>query len=154
MAPSPQSRAAVSNTTVHAAAAALLQHRHARGRSGAAACAPSVPHPCCHLRRARRPHTLRSAPALPLAKTVMNGFLGVSLGAQNGGQRVATVLIYLNDVSRGGCTTFPRIGLSISPKRGMVSIGAVKQNKETMAVRVIVCKRQQQASRNVRHCEA
>jgi len=35
-----------------------------------------------------------------------------------GGQRVATVLIYLNDVEAGGETTFPRIGLSVTPKKG------------------------------------
>merc|ERR1712072_1575974 len=38
--------------------------------------------------------------------------------AQNGGQRVATVLVYLNDVARGGCTSFSKLGLSIQPKKG------------------------------------
>eukprot|EP00611_Tribonema_gayanum_P031677 TRINITY_DN920_c0_g1_i12.p1 TRINITY_DN920_c0_g1~~TRINITY_DN920_c0_g1_i12.p1 ORF type:complete len:308 (+),score=89.58 TRINITY_DN920_c0_g1_i12:108-926(+) len=42
--------------------------------------------------------------------------------AQNGGQRVATVLIYLNDVPRGGNTSFPRLGLSVSPRRGMAVV--------------------------------
>lgn len=35
-----------------------------------------------------------------------------------GGQRVGTVLIYLNDVEAGGETIFPKIGLSITPKKG------------------------------------
>ncbi|KAJ1456517.1 hypothetical protein M885DRAFT_439400 [Pelagophyceae sp. CCMP2097] len=38
--------------------------------------------------------------------------------AQNGGQRVATVLIYLNDVPRGGETSFSRLGLRVRPARG------------------------------------
>lgn len=37
---------------------------------------------------------------------------------QNGGQRKATVLIYLNDVEEGGATEFPQLGLSIQPRRG------------------------------------
>lgn len=36
----------------------------------------------------------------------------------NGGQRVATMVIYLNDVESGGETTFPEIGLTVSPKKG------------------------------------
>ncbi|WP_232316661.1 2OG-Fe(II) oxygenase [Candidatus Burkholderia verschuerenii] len=35
-----------------------------------------------------------------------------------GGQRVATVILYLNEVTRGGDTTFPDIGLAIHPRRG------------------------------------
>ena len=35
-----------------------------------------------------------------------------------GGQRVATVLCYLNDVARGGATAFPKLGLEVQPKRG------------------------------------
>lgn len=35
-----------------------------------------------------------------------------------GGQRVGTLLIYLNDVPSGGQTIFPKLGLSISPKKG------------------------------------
>jgi prolyl 4-hydroxylase len=34
------------------------------------------------------------------------------------GQRVATFICYLNDVQRGGETTFPRAGLSVTPRRG------------------------------------
>lgn len=36
----------------------------------------------------------------------------------NGGQRVATVLCYLNDVARGGATSFPSLGVEVRPKRG------------------------------------
>ena len=35
-----------------------------------------------------------------------------------GGQRVATVVMYLNDPSRGGGTTFPSVNLEIAPKKG------------------------------------
>ncbi len=34
------------------------------------------------------------------------------------GQRIATILIYLNNVSEGGETIFPKINLQISPKKG------------------------------------
>jgi len=37
---------------------------------------------------------------------------------QRGGQRVATIILYLNEVEQGGDTTFPDIGLSIHPRRG------------------------------------
>lgn len=37
---------------------------------------------------------------------------------QRGGQRIATVILYLNEVERGGDTTFPEIGLAIHPRRG------------------------------------
>lgn len=38
--------------------------------------------------------------------------------ALNGGQRVATVLVYLNDVPRGGATRFPCLGLDVQPRKG------------------------------------
>ncbi|XP_049513836.1 prolyl 4-hydroxylase subunit alpha-3-like [Dermacentor silvarum] len=34
------------------------------------------------------------------------------------GERLATLLVYLNDVDRGGSTAFPRADLSIRPRRG------------------------------------
>ncbi|MGQ9724224.1 MAG: 2OG-Fe(II) oxygenase [Tepidimonas sp.] len=37
---------------------------------------------------------------------------------ERGGQRVATVLIYLNEPLRGGGTTFPDVGLEVMPQRG------------------------------------
>ena len=37
---------------------------------------------------------------------------------QRGGQRVATVILYLNEVEQGGDTTFPEAGLAIHPRRG------------------------------------
>ncbi|MHC0038918.1 2OG-Fe(II) oxygenase [Pseudoneobacillus sp. C159] len=36
----------------------------------------------------------------------------------HGGQRIATFLIYLNEVVDGGETVFPKIGLSVVPKKG------------------------------------
>ncbi|WP_071395252.1 2OG-Fe(II) oxygenase [Bacillus tuaregi] len=38
--------------------------------------------------------------------------------AAKGGQRIATLLMYLNDVEAGGETVFPKLGLSLSPKKG------------------------------------
>ena len=35
-----------------------------------------------------------------------------------GGQRVATVVMYLNDVDAGGATVFPSLGLDVLPRRG------------------------------------
>ncbi|KDR32913.1 preprotein translocase [Caballeronia zhejiangensis] len=37
---------------------------------------------------------------------------------QRGGQRIATVILYLNEVELGGETTFPNVGLSVRPQRG------------------------------------
>lgn len=35
-----------------------------------------------------------------------------------GGQRVSTLVMYLNDVEQGGETTFPDVGVSVVPKKG------------------------------------
>jgi prolyl 4-hydroxylase len=35
-----------------------------------------------------------------------------------GGQRIATLIMYLNDVACGGSTVFPQIGLDVLPRRG------------------------------------
>jgi prolyl 4-hydroxylase len=35
-----------------------------------------------------------------------------------GGQRIATLIMYLNDCEQGGATTFPKVGVSVLPKRG------------------------------------
>ncbi len=37
---------------------------------------------------------------------------------KRGGQRVATIVMYLNEPKKGGGTTFPDIGLEVAPKRG------------------------------------
>lgn len=37
---------------------------------------------------------------------------------KRGGQRVATLVMYLNEPVRGGGTTFPDVGLEVAPKRG------------------------------------
>lgn len=36
-----------------------------------------------------------------------------------GGQRLATLVIYLRDVAQGGTTAFPALGLQVAPSRGM-----------------------------------
>jgi hypothetical protein len=43
---------------------------------------------------------------------------GSATGLSQGGQRVATFLVYLNDVPAGGETAFPRIDISMPPERG------------------------------------
>ncbi|MBY4897428.1 2OG-Fe(II) oxygenase [Cupriavidus sp. AU9028] len=44
--------------------------------------------------------------------------LGEARQLRVGGQRVATMVIYLNDVPAGGATAFPRLGLRVMPVRG------------------------------------
>lgn len=41
---------------------------------------------------------------------------------RNGGQRVVTALVYLNDVSEGGATHFPNIDVSIQAREGRMAI--------------------------------
>ncbi len=41
-----------------------------------------------------------------------------SISADGGGNRICTVLIYLNDVRCGGATQFPRLGLTVRPRKG------------------------------------
>lgn len=43
---------------------------------------------------------------------------GSATGLEQGGQRVATFLAYLNDVDGGGDTAFPKTGLSVPPRAG------------------------------------
>ena len=43
---------------------------------------------------------------------------GQALHLANGGQRVASLVIYLNDVEAGGETVFPEVGLSVAPAKG------------------------------------
>jgi len=42
--------------------------------------------------------------------------------ALNGGQRTVTVLVYLNNVEKGGHTSFPVLNLSVQPKEGMALV--------------------------------
>lgn len=51
---------------------------------------------------------------------------------QNGGQRVGTFLLYLNDVEAGGNTIFPKINLSITPKKGAAVYFHYANNKGEM----------------------
>ncbi len=66
-------------------------------------------------------HVLRYGPAanyrfhndfFDLSRPQPERLLGTS------GQRIATVLIYLNDVPRGGATVFPKLRLTVTPRRG------------------------------------
>ena len=41
---------------------------------------------------------------------------------QQGGQRTWTFQVYLNDVEEGGETVFPKLGISVKPKRGMALV--------------------------------
>lgn len=43
---------------------------------------------------------------------------GGAVHMQKGGQRVATLVMYLNDVERGGETVFPEIDFSVAPRKG------------------------------------
>lgn len=43
---------------------------------------------------------------------------GSAPALSEGGQRVATMLMYLADVEEGGETIFPEVGLSVKPKKG------------------------------------
>ncbi len=43
---------------------------------------------------------------------------GTATLLQRGGQRVGTVVMYLNEPEQGGGTTFPDVGLTVAPQRG------------------------------------
>jgi prolyl 4-hydroxylase len=55
-----------------------------------------------------RPHYDWFNPALP----------GPRKHLARGGQRLATIIMYLSDVEQGGATSFPNIGLQVQPKKG------------------------------------
>ncbi len=55
-----------------------------------------------------RPHFDYFDPATP----------GCALQLEHGGQRLVTVVMYLNDVEGGGGTTFPELGLEFLPEKG------------------------------------
>lgn len=41
---------------------------------------------------------------------------------KKGGQRLLTVLCYLNDVEQGGCTAFPKLNINVEPEKGKLVI--------------------------------
>ncbi|HEY0846946.1 MAG TPA: 2OG-Fe(II) oxygenase [Noviherbaspirillum sp.] len=55
-----------------------------------------------------RPHYDWFDPAVP----------GPRKHLERGGQRIATIVMYLSDVEEGGATSFPNIGLQVQPKKG------------------------------------
>lgn len=55
-----------------------------------------------------RPHYDYFDPAQPGNEQVL----------KEGGQRIATLIMYLNDVEAGGSTVFPEVGLDVLPRRG------------------------------------
>lgn len=55
-----------------------------------------------------KPHYDYFDPAQPGTPTIL----------KRGGQRVATIVIYLNTPTRGGGTTFPDVGLEVAPLKG------------------------------------
>ncbi len=55
-----------------------------------------------------RPHYDWFDPALPGPRRHM----------EHGGQRVGTIVIYLSDVTEGGGTAFPSLGLEVQPRKG------------------------------------
>ena len=55
-----------------------------------------------------KPHYDYFDPAQPGAKTILS----------RGGQRVGTLVMYLNSPDKGGATTFPDVGLEVAPVRG------------------------------------
>jgi prolyl 4-hydroxylase len=55
-----------------------------------------------------KPHYDYFDPAAPGTATILT----------RGGQRVGTVVMYLNEPEKGGGTTFPDAGLEVYPKRG------------------------------------
>ena len=55
-----------------------------------------------------KPHYDYFDPAAPGTPTIL----------KRGGQRVGTLVMYLNNPERGGGTTFPDVGLEVAPQRG------------------------------------
>ena len=39
---------------------------------------------------------------------------------RSGGQRTWTAMVYLNDVDEGGATWFPKAGIRVTPRRGLL----------------------------------
>lgn len=63
-----------------------------------------------------KPHFDYFDPALPGNDQIL----------KNGGQRVATLVMYLNDVDAGGSTVFPEVGLDVLPRKGNAAFFAYK----------------------------
>ncbi len=53
---------------------------------------------------------------------------------RQGGVRILTVFLYLNDVEEGGGTNFPRLNLTVAPKLGRVLIWPSVLNHDPDAI--------------------
>jgi prolyl 4-hydroxylase len=72
-----------------------------------------------------RPHFDYFDPALPGTPRVL----------QRGGQRVGTLVMYLNTPEGGGATTFPDVGLDVAPVRGnAVFFSYARPNPSTLTL--------------------
>ncbi len=56
---------------------------------------------------------------------------------QMGGQRIATVVMYLNDVESGGSTVFPEIGLDVLPHKGNACFFAYSSERGELDTRTL-----------------
>lgn len=74
-----------------------------------------------------KPHFDYFDPALPGNQEVLT----------QGGQRIATLIMYLNDVGAGGSTVFPEIGLDVLPRRGHAIYFAYSDDTGTLDKRTL-----------------
>tara|TARA_B100000401_G_C52227424_1_gene448939 strand:- start:46 stop:312 length:267 start_codon:yes stop_codon:yes gene_type:complete len=58
---------------------------------------------------------------------------------EDGGQRIITVLMYLNDVKKGGCTYFTEINKRFAPKKGSAIIFFPSYLNRDIDTRAIHC---------------
>lgn len=56
---------------------------------------------------------------------------------QQGGQRIATIVMYLNDVESGGSTVFPEIGLDVLPHKGNACFFAYSSERGELDARTL-----------------
>ena len=74
-----------------------------------------------------KPHYDYFDPALPGNQEVL----------AQGGQRIATLIMYLNDVECGGSTVFPQIGLNVLPRKGHAVYFAYGDDDGALDVRTL-----------------
>jgi prolyl 4-hydroxylase len=74
-----------------------------------------------------KPHYDYFDPALPGNEAVL----------KQGGQRVATLIMYLNDVEAGGSTVFPTVGLDVLPRKGNATFFAYRAEDGQLDARTL-----------------